>query len=190
MTAVSQRTATRALAGVAIGVAALIVSGPGFAAPHGSLEARLARLETQVQRLRDRADIRQLLLDYGQDLDKRDFSAYANLFAPNGDWTGYLGGTKVTVRGPRQIRATMEKAFAPSGKRTTAVRSFHILTNAIIHVHGDRATASSKWTFVLIRHRKAAIANAGRYEDVLVRQRGHWKFLHRVAPSIMLSAPK
>lgn len=158
---------------------------PAHAAPTRPLAARVARLEAQVKMLEAEADIRRLLQDYGRDLDRRDFTAYAKLFAKNGDWTGYLGRKMTTIRGRDAIRKAMERTFARHHGRQA---SFHILTNTVITLHGNHARAASKWTFILIRRGKATIANAGTYHDVLVRRRDGWKFLHRTAPSVMISA--
>ncbi len=76
----------------------------------------------------------------------------------------------------------MDKAFNVTAK-PNGDGSFHLITNPIIEVHGDQATAISKWTFVRIVDKKPVIAIAGRYDDELVRENGHWRFLHRVASS-------
>jgi hypothetical protein len=139
-----------------------------------------AALEARIQRLEDHEEIERLLMDYGLTLDRRDFAAYSQLFATNGSWSGSIG----TFTGPAAIKAAMDKAFnvaaAPSGDG-----SFHLLTNPIIDVQGDHATAISKWTFVRIVDKKPVIALAGRYDDTLVRENGHWRFLRRVASAAL-----
>src|SRR5262249_36530418 len=42
----------------------------------------------QLRVLEDKEEIRELLIAYGRDFDKRDFAAYAQLFAKDGVWTG------------------------------------------------------------------------------------------------------
>jgi hypothetical protein len=60
--------------------------------------------------------------------------------------------------------------------------SYHILSNFVIEVKGDAATAWSRWTFVVPSpDNKPAISQAGRYDDTLVREDGRWKFKRRVA---------
>lgn len=148
--------------------------------------ARSDDLAVRVQRIEDRAAIKRLLLDYGRDLDRGDFAAYSRLFAAEGEWSGSIG----TFRGPAAIQAAMEKTFAPKpGVAAPKPRSFHLLTNAMIDIDGDRATAVSKWTFVRVADNKPVIANAGEYEDVLVRENGRWRFAKRVAPSVLTPAP-
>jgi hypothetical protein len=55
------------------------------------------------------------------------------------------------------------------------------MSNFVIEVHGDRATASSKFIFYKMGGSKPVAEVAGRYEDVLVRVGGAWKFLQRRA---------
>jgi hypothetical protein len=60
--------------------------------------------------------------------------------------------------------------------------SFHILSNFEIEVKGDSATAWSRWTFITPgADGKPAISQAGRYDDILVREDGRWKFKRRSA---------
>jgi hypothetical protein len=115
-------------------------------------------------------------MEYGRALDSRNFTAYSQLFAAQGEWSGSLG----TFRGPAAIKAAMEKSFKDS--RAAAIpTNFHLLTNAIIDVQGDRATAWSKWTFMRMENGKPVVALAGQYQDTLVREGGQWKFQRRTA---------
>jgi len=59
--------------------------------------------------------------------------------------------------------------------------NYHLLSNFVITVNGDTATAWSRWAFVQPGDRGAAIAQAGRYDDTFVRERGVWKFKKRQA---------
>jgi uncharacterized protein (TIGR02246 family) len=140
-------------------------------------------LAARVQRLEDIEEIRGVLLDYGRHLDARDFAAYSRLFAKDGEWVGGFG----TVQGPAAIQAFMEKNITGPNRGNT----FHILSNFRIEVHGDSATAWSRWTFVTPgADKKPAIAQAGRYDDTLVRENGHWRFKRRVASNdIPVSGP-
>jgi hypothetical protein len=134
-------------------------------------------LEARVQRIEDRMEIERLLMEYGRSLDNRDFATYSSLFASNGEWNGGLG----THRGPAAIQAAMEKSFGTATDIPKGT-NYHLLTNAIIDIDGDRATAVSKWAFVRLEENKPSqIAMSGRYEDTLIRENGKWKFLRRVA---------
>jgi uncharacterized protein (TIGR02246 family) len=131
-------------------------------------------LAARVQRLEDTEEIRTVLLDYGRYLDTRDFAAYSRLFAKDGEWVGGFG----TVKGPAAIQAFMEKNIPGPNRGNT----FHILSNFEIEVHGDAASARSRWTFVTAgADKKPVIAQAGRYDDTLVRENGHWRFKRRTA---------
>lgn len=126
----------------------------------------------RLQRFEDKAEIEALLLDYGRHLDNRDFAGYASLFAKDGQWIGGFGTVAAA-----DIKAFMEKAM---GTQNTA-KNYHLLSNFVITVNGDTATAWSRWAFVVPGQQGAAIAQAGRYDDQLVRENGHWKFKKRVA---------
>jgi uncharacterized protein (TIGR02246 family) len=138
------------------------------------LSAQDKSLAARVQRLEDIEEIHGVLLDYGRFLDTRDFAAYARLFAKDGEWVGGFG----TVQGPAAIQTFMEKNITGPNRGNT----FHILSNFKIDVHGDTASAWSRWTFVTPGpDKKPAISQAGRYDDTFVRENGHWKFKRRVA---------
>lgn len=138
------------------------------ASPDSASAARLQRLE-------DMEEIRTLLLDYGRFLDLRDLVAYSRLFAKDGEWVGGFG----SARGPEEILAFMQKNLGTGPNRGN---TFHILSNFEIVVDRDSATAWSRWTFITPgADGKPVLSQAGRYDDVLVREDGRWKFKRRVA---------
>jgi SnoaL-like protein len=144
-------------------------------------------LSSRIQRLEDTEEIRTLLLNYGRYLDARDFAAYSLLFAKDGEWAGGFG----SVKGPAAIRAFMEKNIPGPNQ----AHNYHVLTNFVIDVHGDTATAWSRWTFVVPGpDKRPVMAQGGRYDDSLVREHGHWKFKRRVAgndiPAMVPAAEK
>lgn len=145
----------------------LLANGAAAMAQAPSVEARLKIFE-------DKEQITQLLIDYGRHLDSRDLGAYASLFAADGEWVGGFG----TVKGRAEIKAFMEKSLGTGPNRNN---SYHIMSNFTITVKGDTAAAWSRWTFVTPGERGATIAQAGRYDDTLVRENGVWKFKKRVA---------
>src|SRR5262245_44863639 len=136
--------------------------------------AASAQPQAALQRLEDRAAIERLLIEYGRTLDARDFKGYSELFAKDGVWSGGMG----TVQSPAAIKTFMEKAIP--GPNTA--HNFHILSSFAIDVNGDTATAWSRWTFMVPGPSNTAVAaQAGRYDDTLVREDGRWKFKKRVA---------
>jgi uncharacterized protein (TIGR02246 family) len=134
-------------------------------------------LEARIQRLDDRMAIEQLLMQYGRAVDNRDFAAFAALFTDDGEWRGAQG----SYRGPKQIRESMEKIFAAAVADIPKGSNFHLLTNVIIDLQADHATASSKFIFYKMNGAKPEAVVAGRYEDRLVRVAGTWKFKQRLA---------
>jgi uncharacterized protein (TIGR02246 family) len=134
-----------------------------------------AALAARLQQFEDKAEIERLLLDYGRHLDSRDFAAYGRLFARDGEWVGGFG---TASGGPAGIQAFMEKAMGTAPNRAN---NYHLLSNFVITVTGDTATAWSRWAFVVPGPSGAAIAQAGRYDDQLVRENGRWRFKRRTA---------
>ena len=134
-----------------------------------------ATLAARLQEFEDRAVIERLLLDYGRHLDSRDFAAYGRLFAKDGEWVGGFG---TAPGGPAGIQAFMEKAM---GTAPNKANNYHLLSNFVISVTGDTATAWSRWAFVVPGPSGATIAQAGRYDDLLVRENGRWRFKRRTA---------
>lgn len=149
-----------------IGLATLVLASSTGAWAQSSVEARLKAFE-------DKAEIERLLLDYGRHLDARDFAGYSALFAKDGEWVGGFG----TVAGPPNIKAFMEKAMPGENK----AKNYHLLSNFVVTVTGDTATAWSRWAFVTPGQQGAVISQAGRYDDTLVREGGRWRFKRRVA---------
>jgi uncharacterized protein (TIGR02246 family) len=135
----------------------------------------MQELQAQLLSLRDIEDIRRLLIEYGRTLDRRDFKAYAQLFAQDGEWVGV--GTIGSAKGPAGIQAFMEKNIG-----VTPVRCNHLMTNMLIDVNDDSATAWSRWTLIdADASDKPALIYSGHYEDVLTRENGAWKFRRRIA---------
>jgi len=133
-------------------------------------------IAVRIRYLEDVEEIRMLLTDYGRLLDAHDLAGYSRLFAQDGEWVGGFGSAK----GPARIQALMEKNLGTT--RTSKPGStYHLLTNFEIDVHGDRATAWSRWSFTVSADNKPSILYGGHYDDTLIREDGHWRFLRRVA---------
>jgi len=172
----SFRTITAGLLFSVALLSSLAAQAPRAAQGDPSLLARLQRLE-------DMEEIRTLLLDYGRFLDARDLPSYSRLFAKDGEWVGGFG----SAQGPAGILAFMEKNLGTGPNRGN---TYHILSNFVIEVKGDFATAWSRWTFITpAADGKPVISQAGRYDDTLVREGGRWRFKRRTA-SNDIPAPK
>lgn len=159
---------------IRLATAMLMLLAPGFTSAAAQVPRNEGSLEARLQGLEDREEIRHLLLDYGRHLDGRDFAAYSRLFAADGEWVGGFG----SVAGPAGIQAFMEKNMGTAPNRAG---NYHLLSNFVITVNGDTATAWSRWAFVVPGPQGAVIAQAGRYDDALVRENGRWRFKRRVA---------
>jgi uncharacterized protein (TIGR02246 family) len=164
----------------ALGVVWSLQSPPSTAAPGPGGSARPGSLDARLQRLEDKDEIHDLLVEYGRLLDDGDWVGYSQLFARQGTWTGSFG----TATGPAEILAMLRKSLGAAPPHDpNQVRSFHLMTNCVIRVDGDRATATSRWTnFARTDDNKLTPRLAGHYVDVLVREDGKWKFLTRQAP--------
>ncbi len=160
-----------AISGVAVIIAALGVSSIVHPASSG------ASLEQRVQRLEDTEAIRSLLIQYGRALDKRDFAAYGRLFAKDGTWKGGMG----MATSPENIQKMVSDGFSKMPAELYQ-DSNHVMTSMDIDVHGDTATAWSRWLWVVKgADGKPRTERGGHYEDVLVRENGQWKFKSRQA---------
>jgi len=139
--------------------------------------------EDRLTRLEDVEAIRVLLIDYGRTLDGRDAAGFAALFARHGEWTA----TGHRAQGRGEIQAMIERLFANS----KAEGQSHILTNFVIDVDGDMACAQSRFYVVSPTEEGAPrIRLSGRYDDLLTREDGAWKFLRRaLTHELRLPAP-
>lgn len=140
-------------------------------------EAAGATLESRLQRLEDAEAIRLLLDRYIELNESRDYAAYSQLFAKDGELVTRRGRTT----GPQAIHEFLETNF---GAQTRTANdplqgSSHLLSNIKIEVDGDTATATSRWTLLTQGGERPLVGQAGRYEDRLVRESGVWKFQQR-----------
>jgi len=157
-----------------------ILSLASLAAALPAAAPRKASIETRLQRVEDDLAIRRVLVDYATFLDGRDYASYANLFAPDGEWVNGAGSHK----GRAAIREMLGKMMGPAGAPNSA--NYHIITNPRIDIAGDRATATSRYLFVMRGpDGRPTPSLAGIYRDDLVRIAGQWKIQRRVADDIM-----
>ena len=164
-------------------VAPRIVFDHGFAIHRE--ERMTATIEARLRHLHDLEDIRSLLVASARALDERDIGAYSRLFAKDGEWHGGLG----LAKSPERIREMIERALngVPSEKHKGA---FHLMSNMMINIDEDTATAWSRWTwFVPNPDGAPSAARAGYYDDILIREAGHWRFLRRQATTQLCTSP-
>jgi len=152
---------------------AMVVGGAALSAKDDdSLAAR-------IQRIEDRQAIEQLMVgDYPRALDSSNWKVYASFFASDGELI--TGGN--TIKGPAAIEAYFNRPRAPRPGAPANPEprvGKHVVTNLVIQITGDRATAQGYWQTVMSRASGTTIAGAGHYEDVLKKENGTWKFLKR-----------
>jgi len=131
----------------------------------------------RLQRLEDLAEIERLFYEYRRHLDARDMYSYSRLFCSDGEWSGRTG----SAVGPDGIQAMLEANLTPNPAPPGAT-SWHIVSNPLIDLDGDSATASTTWA--LIRRAEGdepKVILLGHYDDVLAREDGRWKFRRRRA---------
>jgi uncharacterized protein (TIGR02246 family) len=178
MTGFARRCATLALS-----AAAVLASSTPAALSAASSEGELAALQARVQETQDRLEIQELIVQYGHLLDTHDLVGYSNLFAHDGEWIGGFGRAK----GPKAILAMMNKYIGTAPYDPRNVKGFHLLTNIIVQLHGDRATVWSRIVYMARgKDDKPYPAMGGHYDDIVVRENGHWKFQRRV---VMMEIP-
>ena len=135
-----------------------------------------ATLEQRVERMEDESTIRRMLIEYGAFLDAKDYHAYAALFAPDGVWQGGFG----TFTGPAAIEAMLTANLGAPEAGYVNKTNFHMLTNPLITITGDRAHVESKYLFwTASPDNRPTPLLAGRYVDEFVRVNGLWKIARR-----------
>lgn len=139
-------------------------------------------LAQRVQALEDEREIREVLVQYGEFLDARDYASYASLFAEDGVWSGGFG----TFTGPAAIEAMLEDNMGTQPDGYINKDNFHLNTTMVVDVDGDTATARSRYLFMTRSpDDRPVVALAGRYVDELVREAGEWKIKTRKSHGVI-----
>jgi uncharacterized protein (TIGR02246 family) len=156
------------LAALGVGVFTSRTARAGQAGAGGN-DARLARLE-------DREAIRVLFAEYGRTLDARDFAAFAQLFARDGE---FVGGAGASAKGRDEVGALLARLLQTNFPDSRG-KNFHLYFNETIDVKGNEATAISKGGFVMASSgNRPEMLQLATYYDQLVREDGRWKFKRR-----------
>jgi hypothetical protein len=139
-------------------------------------------LAERVQQLEDEKAIREVLVQYGEFLDARDYAAYSRLFAREGVWTGGFG----SATGPAAIEAMLVENIGAPEPGFVNTNSFHLITTAVVDVEGDSATVRSRYLFFIASDEgRPNPVLAGRYEDEFVREDGVWKIRRRITHGVI-----
>jgi uncharacterized protein (TIGR02246 family) len=162
-----------------ISIAAVAVLAALGAALHAQIVSPVKNaVEVRLRALEDREEIRQLMIDYGRTLDRRDFAGFAKLFTRDAEYGG--GGGGGVTKGAEAIARLLEDTFRknPTNLNTP---NFHLFMNETIHVDGVQATALSKGLFVVRGdNNKPDAVMLASYRDLFVRENGVWKFKQRI----------
>jgi uncharacterized protein (TIGR02246 family) len=158
-----------------------VVAAPALAAapvPQPSIEQRLQRVEDELA-------IRRVLVEYSATQDAKDYTAYANLFAREGEWVN----GRTVHKGRAAIHKMLVDLYGNPPAGYVNSESYHISSNPQIDVQGDRATARSRHLLVMRGPNGEPVPMlAGRYEDEFIREDGEWKILRRVDHPVMPTA--
>lgn len=140
------------------------------------------QLAQRVQALEDEKAVREVLVQYGEYLDARDYASYAALFAQDGVWSGGFG----TFTGPAAIEKMLVENMGAQEPGFINKDNFHLNTTMVVNVDGDTATARSRYLFMTRSPEdRPVVALAGRYEDQLVRENGAWKIKARKSHGVI-----
>jgi uncharacterized protein (TIGR02246 family) len=127
-------------------------------------------IEARILRLEDIEKIRQLKAQYCAACDAdHDGEAAASLFVPGGRWSTTLG---TVCDGHDELRAY----FGSIRASRRMVHSSHMVTNPVIDVDGDSASASWSFTMMYTAPDASRYRIVGWYRDTCERVNGRWMF--------------
>ena len=113
--------------------------------------------------------IRELMAAYAQALDACRFADVAACFAADGEWTTDYGA----ARGPAEIEAFIRGIVPVKGE---GPQRKHYITNIIIKVDGETASAVSD--YLIVREAEGGLipVMGGTYRDKFVKTPAGWRF--------------
>ena len=141
------------------------------------LAARVAVLEAEVQRLRDRAELQDLRFRYHVAVNEKRPAEIAPLFARGGSLDfGPLG----RADGRAEIAAFFEATLADPA---AFVKQF--LHNHLVELDGDRAAGTSYLEARPVYAGESYLV-AARYDDTYLREDGGWRFARMAMTPIFI----
>jgi len=132
-----------------------------------------------------RDEITDLLFVYAERIDAGDFDGVADLFSEAEiSFTGY----EQVRRGRDQVLAMYEASTRRFEDGTPKTK--HVMTNVIVEVDDEAATAAARSYFTVLQAVPGALALqpviAGRYEDTFTRGPLGWRFAtRRMSPELV-----
>ena len=128
--------------------------------------------------MNDELEIRSVIENYADAVNRRDGAAIAALWTEDGRWSVPEAEVLADVRGVDNIRATWESLMA------SVPTAFFLCVPANIRVEGDTATARSYGTELVTDQAGATRYGVGFYADRFRRLEGRWRFSERVWTTI------
>lgn len=116
--------------------------------------------------------IRELMATYAMALDACRFADVAACFAPDGEWTTDYGA----ARGPAEIEKFISDIVPVKGE---GPQRKHYITNIIITVDGDAASAVSDYLVVRESEKGLMPVMGGTYKDKFVKTPAGWRFARK-----------
>ena len=113
--------------------------------------------------------IRELMATYAMALDACRFADVAACFAADGEWTTDYGA----ARGPAEIEKLISGIVPVKGE---GPQRKHYITNIIIKVDGDTASAVSDYLVVRESENGLMPVMGGAYKDRFVKTSAGWRF--------------
>jgi 3-phenylpropionate/cinnamic acid dioxygenase small subunit len=132
-----------------------------------------------VSVLEEKDAIRELMARYCFHFDNGEFTAWLDLFAPDGVFD--LG-----KMGRFAGRESLQKFLASLPLTNGVPLMKHCVMNSIVTVNGEQATAQS-YVVVLRGGDHLAVTLAGRYDDRLTKTADGWRFKERTVHFDLMS---
>jgi 3-phenylpropionate/cinnamic acid dioxygenase small subunit len=141
------------------------------------MQMRSGRLADRAQRIEEfdhmtaRDEVLHLLISYCRAVDDRETDKLWRLFDVDCE---FIFVDDAIAHGVGEIRENL------GGRIAGAIRHRHILTNSIVEIDGDTATAKSDWYLIKPAAGQAwEIEGAGYYDDQMRRSPSGWLFTRR-----------
>jgi hypothetical protein len=130
--------------------------------------------------LRDRQEILDLALRYARAADRRDYALFEAIFTADARVSGHRGDPDTA---PPSFALEGRDAIVAAMRALERFEStLHLVSNQLVEIDGDRAHGETYCTAHHI-HREDGRAMdhtmAIRYQDLLVRTNGRWRFQQR-----------
>lgn len=168
----SSRTIKALLAAAAI--AWLPTGGHAAAAKDGGVQAQIAQLSAEVDRLEGARAVRKLQRAYGYYLDRGLWDEAADLFADDGTLEIGLDGV---YAGKARIREYLQRAGGGKPGLAYGQLNEHLQLQPKVDVSADGLSAKGRWRdlAMLGHYGKDAAWGDGIYENTYVKENGVWK---------------